>query len=172
MRSVHLTYLILERKSQIRTQRPYHRTFRMHWMKYLILRTLRMQHPILRTPPHTAPNTQGGTWRQTTSSGDKRWVPPLPVSDICHPGHNRFQAHLVKLLNLLQVGFYCSNKHANSSSHPSLRPASPPSLPSPPSRNPIARWGIGASGRTLYGRVAGIEPNSPVHSDPGSEPGL
>jgi len=76
--------------------------------------------PSTQDAPDAAPNTQDASWRQTTPSWDKRRVPPLLLSDFGHPGHNTF--HSLKLLHLLQGGFYCSNKQAKS--HPSLRPAS------------------------------------------------
>ena len=51
------------------------------------------QHLIFRTQPDTAPNPQDATRGSTYSSwnnSNKRRVPPLPVSDLGHPGHNIF----------------------------------------------------------------------------------
>ena len=104
VRSVGLTHQTLERKSRIRTQPPNHTTYLMQ------PDTLsNSQHA-----PDAAHDTQDTIGRQTTSSLDKRGVRPLLVSDLGHPGHNRF--HSVKQLNLLQEGLYCSNKQGNS--HP------------------------------------------------------
>ena len=99
--SVHLTHLTLERKSRTRTQPPYHTTHL----------TQPDAAPNPQDAPDAAPNTQDATWRQTTSSRDKRRVPPLLFSDL---GHNRFKFHTVKPFNLLLVVFYCSNIQANS----------------------------------------------------------
>jgi len=50
-------------------------------------------------------------------------MPPLLLCDFGHLSRNTF--HSVKLLNLLQEDFYCSNKQALANSHPSLSQASP-----------------------------------------------
>jgi len=159
VRSVRMTDMTLKIKSRIRTQPLTHTMHLMQLDAPPNPQDALDVEPNSQDKPGAAHNSLDAIWRQTTSSRDMRRVPPSLLSDLGHPGHNTF--HSVKLLNLLQEGYYCSNKHSEPE----------PSLPHPShlsSWDPMAPWAIATVGHTLYLCVAGVEPNNLPQSDLGS----